>query len=28
VGRTSPVGHWAVMQGKSQVNGWLNLEMK
>jgi hypothetical protein len=28
IGRTSPVGHWAVMQGKSQVNGWLNLEMR
>ncbi len=28
LGRTSPVGHWAVMEGKTKVNGWLNLEMK
>lgn len=28
LGRTSPVGHWAVMQGKTKVNGWLNLEMR
>lgn len=28
VGRTSPIGHWAVMEGKSKVNGWLNLEMR
>lgn len=28
VGRSSPVGHWAVMEGKSKVNGWLNLVMQ
>ncbi len=28
VGRTSSIGHWAVMEGQSKVNGWLNLEMK
>ena len=28
LGRSSPVGHWAVMQGKTTVNGWLNLEMR
>jgi hypothetical protein len=28
VGRSSSVGHWAVMQGRTQVNGWLNLEMR
>jgi hypothetical protein len=28
VGRTSPVGHWAVMEGTTTVNGWLNLEMR
>jgi hypothetical protein len=28
VGRTSPIGHWAVMEGKSKVNGWLNLVMQ
>ena len=28
IGRTSTVGRWAVMEGSSQINGWLNLEMK
>lgn len=28
VGRASPVGHWAVMEGKTTVNGWLNLELR
>lgn len=28
IGRTSPVGHWAVMEGQSKINGWLNLEMR
>lgn len=28
IGRTSPVGHWAVMEGTSKINGWLNLEMR
>jgi hypothetical protein len=28
LGRSSPVGHWAVMEGTTKVNGWLNLEMK
>jgi len=28
IGRTSSVGHWAVMEGNSKINGWLNLEMK
>jgi len=28
VGRTSSIGHWAVMEGTSKVNGWLNLEMR
>lgn len=28
IGRSSPVGHWAVMEGKSKINGWLNLEMR
>ena len=28
VGRASPVGHWAVMNGSTKLNGWLNLEMR
>jgi len=28
VGRTSPVGHWAVMEGKAKVNGWLDLQIR
>ncbi len=28
VGRASSVGHWAVMDGSTKVNGWLNLEMR
>jgi hypothetical protein len=28
VGRTSSVGHWAVLEGTSTLNGWLNLEMQ
>ena len=28
VGRTSPIGHWAVMEGTTKLNGWLNLEMR
>jgi len=28
IGRTSPVGHWAVMAGNSKINGWLNLELR
>lgn len=28
IGRTSSVGHWAVLEGNSTINGWLNLEMK
>jgi len=28
VGRTSPVGHWAVMEGKTKVNGWLDLQIR
>jgi len=28
LGRTSSVGHWAVLEGTSKINGWLNLEMK
>ncbi len=28
VGRTSSIGHWAVMEGASKVNGWLNLVMQ
>jgi len=28
VGRASPVGHWAVMNGGTKLNGWLNLEMR
>jgi hypothetical protein len=28
VGRTSSVGHWAVMEGTTKLNGWLNLEMR
>ena len=28
VGRSSPIGHWAVMEGTAKVNGWLNLEMR
>ena len=28
VGRTSPIGHWAVMEDKTKVNGWLNLELR
>ncbi|HMU61620.1 MAG TPA: hypothetical protein PKA66_07550 [Gemmatimonadales bacterium] len=28
IGRTSSVGQWAVLEGNSKVNGWLNLEMK
>jgi hypothetical protein len=28
VGRTSPVGHWAVMEGSTKVNGWLDLKIR
>lgn len=28
IGRTSPIGQWAVMEGATKINGWLNLEMK
>jgi uncharacterized membrane protein YqiK len=28
LGRTSSVGHWAVLEGSSTINGWLNLEMR
>ena len=28
VGRTSPVGHWAVMEGSTKVNGWLDLQIR
>jgi hypothetical protein len=28
VGRASPVGHWAVMEGKTKVNGWLDLQIR
>jgi hypothetical protein len=28
IGRTSSVGHWAVLNGYKTINGWLNLEVK
>jgi hypothetical protein len=27
-GRSSPIGKWAVMDGPSKLNGWLNLELR
>lgn len=28
LGRTSPVGHWGVVESGTKLNGWLNLEMR
>lgn len=28
LGRTSPIGHWGVVESGTKLNGWLNLEMR